>query len=146
VIWPAPTRQDHQKFCEVEGWALVRDARGRSGTHHVTYEWPLSDGRLLRTRVSHPVNRTGNGPRLWTHILRDQLEVSEEEFWACVRDGVKPDRGHPEPPPEALPVDLVYLLMTRVGLPEDEIAAMTKAEAVERLNRYWADPGSGSRP
>jgi hypothetical protein len=64
---------------------------------------------------------------------------SEEEFWACVRDGVKPDRGVPEAPPQALPADLVHLLITRVGLAEPEVAAMTKAEAVERLNRFWAE-------
>jgi len=56
-----------------------------------------------------------------------------------VRDGIKPDRGVPEPPPEALPAELVRLLIARVGLAEPEVAAMSKAEAVERLNRYWAE-------
>jgi hypothetical protein len=31
------------------------------------------------------------------------------------------------------------LLITRVGLTEPEVAAMKKAEAVERLNRFWAE-------
>jgi hypothetical protein len=131
MTWPQPTRQDHDKFCDIEGWTPVRDSRGRTGTHHVTYELDLPDGRVLRTRISHPVDRS--------HIIRDQLGVSEEEFWACVRDGVKPDRGAPEAPPEALPADLVYLLITRVGLADSEVAAMSKAEAVERLNRYWTE-------
>jgi hypothetical protein len=138
VIWPQSTRQDHDKFCSVEGWTPVRDARGRTGTHHVTYELHLPDGRVLRTRISHPPDRTTYGSSIWSHILRDQLGVSEEEFWACVRDGIKPERGVPEAPPDALPADLVYLLIMRVGLAEKEVAAMTKAEAVERLNRYWA--------
>jgi hypothetical protein len=137
-MWPQPTRQDHEKFCAVEGWTPVRDARGRTGTHHVTYELHLPDGRVLRTRISHPPDRTTYGSSLWSHILRDQLQVSEEEFWACVRDGIKPGRGVPEARPEALPADLVHLLLTRVGLAESEVAAMTKAEAVERLNRYWS--------
>lgn len=136
---PQPTRQDHQKFCEVEDWKPVRDARGRTGTHHVTYELVLPDGRILRTRISHPVDRNTYGPSLWSHILRDQLQVSEPEFWSCVRDEVKPDRGMPEQPAEALPADLVHLLITRVGLSDSEVAAMDKAEAVERLNRYWAE-------
>jgi hypothetical protein len=139
VTWPQPTRQDHDKFCGIEGWIPARDARGRTGTHHVTYELHLPDGRVLLTRISHPPDRTTYGSGLWSHRLRDQLGVSEEEFWACVRDGIKPDRGVREAPPEALPADLVYLLITRVGLVEREIAAMTKAEAVERLNRYWAE-------
>jgi hypothetical protein len=137
-MWPQPTRQDHEKFCAVEGWTPVRDARGRTGTHHVTYELHLPDGRVLRTRISHPPDRTTYGSSQWSHILRDQLQVSEEEFWACVRDGIKPGRGVPEARPEALPADLVHLLLTRVGLAESEVAAMTKAEAVERLNRYWS--------
>lgn len=58
-----------------------------------------------------------------------------------MRDGIKPGRGVPEASPEALPADLVHLLITRVGLAEPEVAAMSKAEAVERLNRYWAEGG-----
>jgi hypothetical protein len=65
--------------------------------------------------------------------------VTEEEFWACVRDGVKPDRGVPEAPSEALPAELVDLLLVRVGLADAEVAAMTKAEAVARLDRYWIE-------
>jgi hypothetical protein len=139
VTWPQPTRQDHDKFCAIEGWTPVRDARGRTGTHHVTYELTLPDGRILRTRISHPPDRTTYGSSLWSHILRDQLAVSEEEFWRCVRDGVNPDRGVPQAPQEALPADLVHLLLTRVGLTTSEVAAMSKAEAVERLNRYWTE-------
>jgi hypothetical protein len=45
----------------------------------------------------------------------------------------------PEPPAEVLPADLVHLLITRVGLSDPEVAAMDKAEAVERLNRYWTE-------
>ncbi|WP_275291435.1 cytotoxic translational repressor of toxin-antitoxin stability system [Amycolatopsis sp. La24] len=137
--WPHPTRADHEKFCQVEEWRRVRDARGRTGTHHLTYELDLVDGRILRTRVSHPADRSGYGPSIWKHILRDQLEVEEPAFWSCVQDGVKPDRGMPEPPAEALPADLVYLLLSRVGLEEAEVAGMSKAEAVARAQRYWTE-------
>jgi hypothetical protein len=139
MSWPQATRQAHEGFCDVEGWKPVRDARGRTGTHHVTYEFALPDGRILRTRISHPVDRSTYGHSLWSHILRDQLQVSEPEFWSCVRDGVKPDRGMPEPPARALPADLAYMLINRVGLSDSEVAAMSKAEAVERLNRYWTE-------
>lgn len=139
MSWPPATRQDHEKFCDVEGWKTVRNARGRAATHRVTYELDLPDGRILRTRISHPVDRGTYGPSLWGHILRDQLQVSESEFWGCVREGVKPDRGMREQPAEALPADLVYLLITRVGLSDAEVGVMSKAEAVERLNRYWTE-------
>lgn len=139
MTWPQPTRQDHDRFCHTEGWTPVRDARGRTGTHHVIYELHLPDGRVLRTRISHPPVRTTYGASLWGHVLRDQLGISEGEFWACVRDGVKPDRGLPEIRTEALPADLVHLLIVRVGLTESVVAAMTKAEAVERLNQFWSN-------
>jgi hypothetical protein len=50
----------------------------------------------------------------------------------CTRRGGKSD-------PEALPADLAYLLIDRVGLNESEVAAMSKDEAVGRLNRYWTE-------
>lgn len=137
--WPNPTRADHDRFCQIEAWRQVRDARGRTGIHPVTYELDLPDGRILRTRVSHPPDRTDYGPSLWLHILRDQLEVTEEHFWACVRSSVVPDRGGRAVPVESLPADLVHLLIHRVGLAESEVAGMTKAEAVQRVNSYWAE-------
>lgn len=117
----------------------MRDARGRAGTHHLTYELDLIDGRILRTRISHPVDRSNYGQSLWKHILRDQLEVDETRFWSCVQDRVKPDRGTPEPPTTALPADLVYMLISRVGIDESEIAGMTKDEAIVRLQRHWTE-------
>jgi hypothetical protein len=141
LTWPEPTRKDHDTFCHVERWRRVRDARGRTGTHHVTYELDLADGRILRTRISHPVDRTGYGQSLWRHILRDQLQVAEADFWACVHDGIVPDRGMPEVPAQALPADLVYLLISRAGLSEAEVAVMSRADALARLQRYWTEGG-----
>ncbi|MDT9699642.1 cytotoxic translational repressor of toxin-antitoxin stability system [Streptomyces sp. P17] len=139
MTWPQPDRENHDRFCRAEKWERVRDARGRTGTHHVTYELTLHDGRILRTRISHPVDRTAYGAAMWRHILRDQLDVSEDEFWACVQQGELPDRGAPEPPSEALPADLVHLLIHRAGVGEDTVAGMTKDEAVARLQKYWTD-------
>jgi hypothetical protein len=132
-----PTRSDHETFCRTEGWTRVRDARGRAGTHHVTYELALPDGQVLRTRISHPVNRTDYGPALWAHILRDQLQVTAEEFWACVDDASVPARGAPITAKESLPADLAYLLIHRVGLDERTVASMSKQQAIDRINRYW---------
>lgn len=130
---PAATRVDHRRFCQREGWTQVRDARGRTGTHHETYELVLIDGSILRTRVSHPVNRTTYGRSLFAHILRDQLQVSAEEFWDCVRDGILPTRSQHVPPTAGIPLRVVHQLMTRGGLSEDEIRGMSREEAMERL-------------
>ncbi|RSM75998.1 cytotoxic translational repressor of toxin-antitoxin stability system [Kibdelosporangium aridum] len=124
----SPTPDDHDRFCQIEGWIGVR-----SGTH-ITYELGLPDGRVLRTRLS---DRQTYGPDLWQHILRDQLEVDEPAFWACVNDDEKPDRGIAKPRPDALPVDLVHLLITRLGLPERTVATMTRKEAIARIDAYW---------
>jgi len=139
TAWPQATREDHERFCRAEGWRRVRDAKGRTGTHHVTYELTLPDGQILRTRISRPPDRTAYGDSLWSHILRDQLKVTQDVFWACLRDGTLPDRGVPAVPAEALPADLVHLLLTRVGLTEDEIRQLTKMEAIARLQRYWTE-------
>ncbi|MEW1718608.1 cytotoxic translational repressor of toxin-antitoxin stability system [Streptomyces sp. NPDC093109] len=139
VSRPRPDRERHERFCRIEQWERVRDARGRTGTHHVTYELTLYDGRILRTRISHPVDRTVYGAAIWGHILRDQLDVSEGEFWDCVVDGLLPDRGVPPVPKESLPADLVYLLIHRVGLAEATVAGLAKEEAVARLHQYWTE-------
>lgn len=139
MTWPAPTRKDHQAFCEIEGWNLIRNARGKASGHHaVTYEYHLPDGRVLRTRISHPPNLTTYGDSIWSHILRDQLDVDEESFWACVRDGTLPDRGQPEVQADALPAELAYLLTTRLRMSTAEIAKMTKDEAIARMQEYWS--------
>lgn len=98
----------------------------------------LHDGRILRTRISHPVNRDTYGAQIWGHILRDQLDVDQATFWDCVHEGVKPGRGVPAPPAEALPAELVHLLLTRVQLTEAEVAAMSKDEAISSMQQFWA--------
>jgi hypothetical protein len=135
--WPAPTRTDHERFCLIEGWTQIRDARGRQRGHHVTYEYVLPDGRILRTRISHPVNRNTYGPSLWSHILRDQLQVDEATFWAAL-EGVAPDRGAPAIV-AGVPAEIAVLLEQRVHLSSEEIAAMGRDEAIARLNRFWAE-------
>lgn len=135
----APARADHEKFCQVEGWEQVRNARGKTGTHHITYELALPDGRILRTRISHPPDRTTYGASMWAHILRDQLDVTVDEFWACVRDGARPEREQPRQEGEGVPAELVYQLVAKWHVREAEVAKMTKQEAVERLQSLWAE-------
>jgi hypothetical protein len=91
--WPVASRRDHQKFCETEGWYCVSHGGGGKGRDHYRYEFVLGDGRILRTKISHPVEqRKTYGAGLWRAILRDQLCVSEEQFWCCVRNGTSPQR------------------------------------------------------
>ena len=134
--FPQPTRKDHQNYCLNEGWTQIRNARGKGG-HHVTFELTLPDGRVLRTRISHPPNRQTYGPSMWAHILRDQLQVSEEEFWACVREKKVPQRGRVEPTTPSIPAGVVAQLLSH-GVEESEVRVMSRAEAIERLNLIWS--------
>lgn len=137
VRFPAATREDHRRFCESEGWQLVRSATGNRSTHHETYELALPEGDVLRTRISRPPDRTVYGSGLWSHILRDQLLVSQQEFWQCVNDGIPPPRSRPVAPTQSIPTEVLYLLKLRVGLTDDQLADMTAEAAIERLQQYW---------
>ncbi|SEP29551.1 cytotoxic translational repressor of toxin-antitoxin stability system [Trujillonella endophytica] len=138
----AASRRDHDRFCKTEGWDEVRNARGGKVEHHITYELPLSDSRVLRTRISRPADNSSYGPSLWTRILKDQLDVTEAEFWACVRDKQLPDRGTASTklPEQALPASLVHQLINLAGIPEDEVAGMSLERAVEVMTALWSQP------
>jgi hypothetical protein len=134
--FPEPTRKDHQQFCLNEGWTQVRNARGKSG-HHVTFELTLPDGETLRTRISHSPNRKAYGPSMWAHILREQLHVSEDEFWACVREKKVPPRSRGEPAVPSIPAGVVAQLLSH-GVGESEVRRLSRSEAIERLNLIWS--------
>jgi hypothetical protein len=131
------TRTDHQNFCVTEGWTEGKRATGRRGTHHVNYEFALPGGRILYTRISHPVDRSNYGPSIWSHILRDQLDVTADEFWACVDEKIAPKRQDVELPAEAIPAGVVRALITEARIPEADVRAMTKAGAVQRLAEFY---------
>lgn len=80
---------------------------------------------------------------MWAHILKQQLEVTQEEFWNCVREGQLPDRGF-EPltaPPQSLPLFLLRELM-RLGVSEQEALRLTPAQAAEKRAELLANTQS----
>jgi hypothetical protein len=135
--FPEPIRKDHQQFCLNEGWTQVRNAVGKAG-HHVTFELTLADGQILRTRISHPPYRQSYGPSIWAHILREQLRVSEDEFWTCVREKQVPQRGRGGPVMPSIPAGVVAQLLSH-GVEESKVRLMSRAEAIERLNLIWSE-------
>lgn len=137
--------RDHKKFVEVEGWEKKGTTRGKgkTGDHH-RYLLRLATGDVLRTRVSHGSGSIGD-PNLVAQVLRDQLQVSEKDFYLCVEHGVLPPR--PQPPSVTVPADgidatLVRNLIRKVGLSQAEVAAMTKEQAVEAWQSFLAAGGS----
>jgi hypothetical protein len=137
----AATRREHVRFCEVEGWRAVQSARDRTNKHHITFELPLDDGRILRTRISRPPINESYGKALWSHIVRDQLCVTQGEFWKCVDDGEVPVRSSsvPLPPPAALPAGLAHQLVHILQLSSAEVAELSLAEALDLMNDHWAN-------
>jgi hypothetical protein len=55
-----------------------------------------------------------------------------------VKDGTTPSRGTPAAQADSIPAQLVSLLIHTVGLSDDEVAEMTKEQAIARLNEFWA--------
>lgn len=135
-------RREHQRFCEIEGWQEVRNSRGEPTQHHVTYELLLGDGNVLRTRISRPANTESYGTALWSHILDDQLHVTEAEFWECI-DNKSPPRRTPDYERSAsvtLPAPLAYQLVHSLKLTRTQISSLTLEEAMTLLTEYWAQP------
>ncbi|MGV8964883.1 MAG: cytotoxic translational repressor of toxin-antitoxin stability system [Cellulomonas sp.] len=137
--YPPADRQHHRAFCDNEGWEARVSSRGKSGQDHFKYELRLVDGSVLRTRIWHPVDRTTYAPSMWAHILGDQLSVDADVFWACVRDGVLPQRSRPDVVLPSLPVSLVQQLLN-AGVAEAEIAKMAVDEAATTMATIWSTP------
>lgn len=133
------SRRDHQRFCQIEGWTEVRDARGKPTQHHITYELPLGDGRILRTRISRPANTQAYGRSLWSHILDDELQVTVDEFWDCVdtRQAPRRVRETNEPVGAVLPAGLAYQLVKALHMTTEEIQALSLEEAVRLMAEHW---------
>lgn len=69
-----PKFGDLKRFCDKNGWVIIRN------TDHRYYEKVLSDGTVLRTKISHAVSKE-IPKNLWDRILRKQLHITESDFW-----------------------------------------------------------------
>lgn len=67
-----PKWSDLKRYCEKNGWELYKK------TDHFFYRKKLSDGTLLRTKVSMGTGEIKK--HLWKEILRHQLRITNEEF------------------------------------------------------------------
>jgi hypothetical protein len=141
-----PTYAQMRKFVEVEGWEDKDKASGkRTGDHH-RYVFTTPSGNRLMTRVSHGSGQIGDRD-LFAHILRDQLQATEEQFWDAVDSGTRPKRPTPDaevPDGPLIDAKLARNLLVKVGLPPADLAGMTQQRAVEVWQEWLshgADPG-----
>lgn len=136
----------HKAFVETEGWEQKRSTgRGkRTAGDHFRYTLRLATGDVLYTRVSHGTGSL-NDPNTIAAVLRDQLRVSEDDFWRCVDDGVLPPR--PQPPRTAVPAEgidakLLRNLARKVGVSPADLEGLTQEEAVQIWNDWLTTGGS----
>ena len=96
----------------------------------------------MRKRHSRPANNDTYGPSLWTAILHDQLDATEDTFWDCVERRVLLSRpgSADSPAPAGLPASLVHQLRAALSLNDADIAVLSKAEAVARMTAFWRQP------
>ena len=69
-----PKFKNLKKYCDKNGWVMIRD------TDHWYYEKVLTDGTVLRTKISHATHKE-IPTNVWRFILSKQLKISEKEFW-----------------------------------------------------------------
>lgn len=137
------TRDEHDDFCQIESWTLVRGATGKPVKHHRTYKLAIPDGRILRTRISRPVDSTQYARSKWTHILREQLSVLEGEFWDCVEEKILPDRSIAAEERPGLPYYLAVEVQRVLKLDADEAASLSETEAKQMIANYWTSVAKG---
>jgi hypothetical protein len=128
----APTWGEIERFCRIDGW---RESRR---TDHVFFEKVLADGTVLRTHRSFAGGKTMSPGRLKA-ILRNQLQVSEGDFWTAL-ESKEPVARPSEPPGEeaTLAAYLVRVLKDELHLSEREIAALSPEEAQRLVHQHWS--------
>jgi hypothetical protein len=127
---------DLKTYVEHDGWIEEKNrARGRSRVgDHWRYTREQPNGSTLRTKVSHSVHDE-IGPDLFHRILREQLLVDEPTFWAVVHGRASPE-AQAAPTPTPIPGWLIQRLIFTVGMPEDEVRALSAEGAAAAWEAY----------
>lgn len=135
------TFRDLHQYVTNDGWTEEPNlARGRRRTgDHRRYFRELPDGTRLRARISHDEDAE-IGEDLFHRILRDQLRVTEEQFWEVVRGRAGSETVVAQPAVEPVPGWLVTRLLFTVGLSEGDVAQMTADEARAAWLDYQTRP------
>jgi hypothetical protein len=93
------------------------------------------------SKKSHD-ERAEMGTDLFHRILRDQLRVTEDQFWAVVRGRVSAE-AELTTEVEPIPGWLVTRLFFTVGLPEENVARMAVEDAQAAWIEYQRRPQGG---
>jgi hypothetical protein len=125
---------DVRTFCQVDSWSRKADSPGRSVRKHEVWTKALADGSTLHAVVSK--GRGEYSARMMAWIVKHELRVTEEQFWAAVRHGVAPEREATPARPrgELLPLALMKALLA-AGYTIDDVRDLTHEEARRLLER-----------
>ncbi len=138
----SPTRGDVEDFLKVDNWTRI-PARQRGGRRqqHIFFEKILADGRQLQTHISHDRSSTFSAGR-FSFVLRDQLEVSRDQFWEAIRTGEPVERPVPvdEEAPVEHPLYIVRVLAGELHLSPAEIGELSPEDAVRIVEQHWSRP------
>lgn len=136
----APTWGDIEDFIAADGWREIAGGeRSGSRRRHIFYEKVLVDGRVLQTHISHSRGKTMS-PGRFSSLLRNDLEVSKDEFWRCIRSGTPVDRPVVLEEPRVVEHDawVVAVLVGELHMSPEELGALSREEAEELVLRHWA--------
>ncbi len=125
--------KDVRRFCVVDGWRRKADAPGRRVAKHEVWEKTLANGVTLRTPISKGRGSYAKG--VFAAILKRQLQVTEQDFWAAVdkrRAPARPQAPSARPAGEALPFALVRKLLA-AGHTLDDLRGLSDEQAAELL-------------
>jgi hypothetical protein len=137
---PVPDKSDLQAFLRIDDWTETRRS------DHYRYRKQLSNGDILRTKVSFGRGPAFNDPGLWHHVWKDQLKCSsEDDFWNTLKARVPLQRGQAIPPTAptgpAKPTWLYEFLVNVVQMESQDVLALSQQDAMDiYLQRVQAQP------
>jgi len=138
------TYGEHRAFVTAEGWEKAGERAG-----HVNYVLRVNPpSAVLRTGISHGADSIEYfSPGIRSTIVHQQLQVTQAEFWACVREGKRPQRrrdgysvglrGPEDAPPPPQNPRLLRELEREFGEPPAEVAHMSDTELRAYLVVLW---------
>lgn len=138
-----PTFRDLQTYLERDGgWEEIPNlTRGRRPVgDHRRYRKILSDGTVLRTKVSHALGDE-IGQDLLGHIIRDQLRTTTDHFRDVLAGRATDEAAPAGEQAEPIPGWLITRLIYTVGIPEVEVRRMSPAEARATWERFTQGEG-----
>lgn len=128
-----PTNAELKTFCERDLWSP------KKRTDHWRYT-KVIDGKTWLTKVSFGSGQIGD-PKLFSFILREQLNIDLNEFWRVVDKGGPAQRPAAAQPP--LPPDLPAWLeagLLREGVPPLQLRTLNEDDARRLLDELRSRP------